>query len=123
LVYCIERLRLADDVPVAHHKVYLRITDFGPDFLNDDFTGSIYAIYHRYQKRLIWANEIIQARSANEKEIQLFNLMALPTFQRIVYLRDRITYNEENIGTEVLESVERSDFFKSYQYRLMIEET
>lgn len=121
-VYCIERLRLADNIPVAFHRVYLKTSDFGPKFIDEDFSVSIYSIYRRYQKRLIWADEIIQARPANDHEIELFNLSEMPLSQRLVYVRDRITYNEENLAVEVLNSIERWDFFGSYRYRLMIQE-
>ena len=122
MIFCIKRLRLADNLPVALHTVYLKASDFGPGFIDEDFTDSLYSIYRRYQKKLAWADEIIQARPANEEEIELFTMSALPASQRLVYVRDRITYNVENIATEVLKSIERGDFLGSYKYRLMIED-
>jgi len=119
-VYRIERLRLADDRPVAQQVIFLRVADFGPNLLEEhDFAGSIFQLYDRYHRRAATADEIIQARRPTEKETQILHMQDIEPNERLVYVRDRITYDDENLPLEVLISVDRSDFFNRYQYRIL----
>lgn len=119
-VYRITRLRCADEQPVAQQTIYLRAADFGRTLLEEeDFAQSLFQLYDRFHRRPVWADEIIQARKPTEEETRILQMQSLPEADRLVYVRQRITYDNENLPLEVLESVERADFFGSYQYRLM----
>ncbi len=119
-IYFIDRLRCADNLPVAHQKIYLLASDFSPGLLNEfDFSGSIFNLYNRFYRHAAWADEFIQARQANPDEVELFQMVDLPIAQRLVYERDRITYDDHNLALEVLKSIERSDFFVSYRYHIL----
>jgi hypothetical protein len=76
-------------------------------------------IYERFRRYPSWADEIIQARRPTSEEVQLFKMQLIPEYDRLVYVRDRITYDSQNLPLEVLVSVERADFFGTYQYRLL----
>lgn len=119
-VYCIDRLRLADNLPVARQTIYLRASEFGPNLLEEeDFTGSLFQTYSRHHRRAAWADEIIEARRPTADEAALLHMLDLPECDRLVYVRNRITYDDDNMPLEVLASIERADFFGQYQYRLL----
>ena len=122
-VYCIKRLRYSDERPVVLQAAYLLAKDFGPDLLEkEDLTHSIFDLYARYHREVAWADEIIQARPAAPDEIDLLEMHDLPPQQQFVYVRDRISYDQENLPLEVLISVDRGDFFRAYRYRIVEDE-
>jgi GntR family transcriptional regulator len=121
-VYRIDRLRCGDDRPLARQTVYLLASDFKPDLLEGDLTGSIFDLYARYHRQVAWADEIIQARAAAPEEIELLHMQALRACEQIVYVRDRISYDQENRPLEVLKSIDRADFFQAYRYRIVEDE-
>lgn len=119
-VFRIDRLRYADGQAVARQTLYLRASEFEADLLqHEDFTGSIFTLYARHYRHIAWADEIIQARLAAPDEVELFGLSTLPRDQQIVYTRDRISYDQQNLALEVMTSVERGDFFGRYRYRIV----
>lgn len=119
-VFRILRLRCADDQAVACQTLYLLASDFESDLLQyEDFTGSIFDLYARRQRHIEWADEIIQARLARPDEVELFDLSALPREEQLIYIRDRISYDQQNLALEVMTSVERGDFFGRYRYRIV----
>ena len=120
-VYRIDRLRCGDDRPLARQTLYLLASDFKPDVLQANLTGSIFNLYNRYHRRVAWADEIIQARLATDDEVEFLEMENLPPERRLVYIRDRISYDQENRPLEVLKSVDRADFFQSYRYRIVEE--
>jgi GntR family transcriptional regulator len=118
-VYRIDRLRFADDSPVAQQILYLLVSDFSINLLEEDLASSIFNLYQRYYRYPAWADEIIHARPARQDEIDLFRMHNVPEEERLVYERDRITYDEQNLALEVLKSIERWDFFNHYRYRIL----
>jgi len=68
-----------------------------------------------------WTDEIIRARSAEPEEIDLLRTDELPE-QQFVYMRDRISYDQENMPLEVSTSIDRGDVFQAYQYRIVEDE-
>jgi DNA-binding GntR family transcriptional regulator len=124
LVYRIDRLRLADEIPVAHQVIFIKEDDFGPDFLERaDFEHSAFKIYEQRRRHPTWATETIKARLATDEEVHLLKMESLLPTQRLVYIRNRITYDSENLPLEVLCSVDRVDFFTEYSYRLVSEDS
>lgn len=118
-VYRIDRLRCGDDRPLARQTLYLLAADFRQELLEDDLTGSIFKLYARYHRQVAWADEIIQARPATPDEVKLLEMHDLPPEARLVYVRDRISYDQENRPLEVLHSTDRADFFRAYRYRIV----
>lgn len=118
-VYRIDRLRCGDDQPLARQTIYLLAEDFDPDLLDSDLTGSIFDLYARYHRQVAWADEIIRARVATPEEIELLHMQGMPACEQLVYVRDRISYDQENRPLEVLNSIDRADFFQAYRYRIV----
>jgi DNA-binding GntR family transcriptional regulator len=119
-VYCIDRLRCGDDEPLALQTLYLLAEQFKPNLLEtEDFSGSIFAIYARYHREVTWADEIIRARLASPVELNLLKMQNVSPAQQFVYVRERISYDQENIAVEVMTSVDRGDFFRDYRYRIV----
>jgi GntR family transcriptional regulator len=122
-VYRIDRLRCGDDRPLARQTIYLLAADFKPDLLEtEDLTQSVFTIYARHHRRVAWADEIIQARPATPEEVDLLEMQDLPPEGRFVYVRDRVSYDQENMPLEVLISIDRGDFFHGYRYRVVEDE-
>jgi GntR family transcriptional regulator len=118
-LYYLSRLRCGDDKPLARQIVYLLARDFGSDLLqSEDLSRGLFDLYQRYHRIPVVAEEVIEARLADEKEINLLQMQDLPLRQQIVYIRRRITFDQENMPLEVLISLDRGDFFKTYRYRL-----
>lgn len=119
-VYEIVRLRLRGEQPVAAQTIYLRAKDFNDDLLSaEDFTQSVFKIYQQYHRRVTWADETIRARRPTAKEEEVLQMASLPEAKKMVYQRNRISYDEQNVVLEVMESIDRSDFFERYRYRIV----
>lgn len=69
--------------------------------------GMSYAAWWQGEYRQPWTDETMQT--------------LLPQ-QQFVYVRDRISYDQENLPVEVLISVDRDDFFRAYRYRVVEDE-
>ena len=120
-VHRIDRLRCGDHIPLARQTIYLLAGDFRSDVLEYDFTGSVFDLYSRYGRRVAWADEIILARPATPDEIDLLEMHALDPRQQLVYMRERISYDQENLPLEVMTALDRGDFFQGYRYRILEE--
>lgn len=119
-VYEIDRVRYGDGRPLAEQVTYLLATDFGPAVLEEvDWTGSLFSLYMRYRRQVAWADEVICARFASASETKTLALQDVKPSQRLVYERQRISYDNDNQPLEVLRSVDRSDFFQAYRYRVV----
>ena len=115
----ISRLRCADDRPVAAQVIYLLADQFRSDLLETaDFTKSIFVIYAEHDRFPARAEEVIAARPATEAEIKLLRMKDMPAGSRMVYVRDRITYDGHDRALEVMRSIDRGDFFRSYRYAI-----
>ena len=73
-VYYMERLRLADDLPVIFEQRYV-LTRFCPDLAADDLLGSLYDVWiGKYGLEIVGAEQTIQAinlRGRNAKLLQV----------------------------------------------------
>jgi GntR family transcriptional regulator len=118
-LYRISRLRFGDGRPVAVQVIYLLAAQFRDDLLEAaDFTQSVFAIYAEHDRFPERAEEVISARRATETEIRLLKMKDLPASCRLVYVRDRITYDGNDRVLEVMRSVDRGDSFRSYRYAI-----
>ena len=121
-VHRIERVRCGDGKPLACQTVYLLEADFRPGLLGEiDLKESLFKLYARYHRQAAWADEIIAARLPNEIDAEVLRLgeHPLPDAQPFIYTRERISYDRDNQPLEVLSSVERSDFYHGYRYRVV----
>jgi GntR family transcriptional regulator len=135
-VYRIDRIRYGNGLPLAWQMVYLLASDFSGvalDLLKED--QSLYDLYGQYHRVPTWADEIIEAREplslrltvgniVDEEvdEADLLKIEEIPQKRCFVYDRERITFDSANIPIEYLRSVERSDFFRKYHYRIWEEQ-
>ena len=118
-LYRISRLRCGDGRPVAAQVIYLLAEQFRGDLLEAaDFTRSIFAIYAEHDRFPARAEEVISACPATEAEIKQLRMKDLPAGGRLVYVRDRVTYDGNDRILEVMRSVDRGDFFRSYRYAI-----
>lgn len=118
-IYRIDRLRGGGDRPVAEQVIYLLAEQFRSDLLEAaDFTQSIFAIYAAHERFPARAEETIEARWATEAEVRVLKMNDVPARQRMVYVRDRITYDGHDRVLEVMRSIDRGDFFRRYTYAI-----
>lgn len=121
--YYVERIRYANKIPISLQKVYLLTSDFNDNFLEEeDFNGSLYAIYKSYHRRVTWADEIVQARLSQSDEVEVLKMNPPDCTQHIVYERNRISYDQSNRPLEVLISVDRADYVGGFKYRVVEDE-
>ena len=121
--YYVERVRYANETPISLQKVYLLVSDFHENFLErENFNGSLYAIYKSYHRRVMSADEIVQARMGQPEELELLEMDDLQCSERIVYERQRISYDEFNRPLEVLISIDRADYVGGFKYRVVEDE-
>jgi len=118
-LYCIDRLRCGDGQPLARQTIYLLAEQFREDLLEaTDFTRSIFAVYAEHDRFAARAEESIEARWATPDEIKLLEMSRLPARDRLVYVRDRTTWDFQGHVLEVMHSIDRWDFFRSYRYSI-----
>ncbi len=122
----IDRVRYGDARPLAWQRVYLLASDFGDNVLDSlNHQQSLYELYRQYRRVPTWADEVIEARaphrfaaSEDVDEVELLKIGEIPGQPNFVYARERMTYDAANTPLEYLRSVERSDFFRRYRYRI-----
>lgn len=87
-VYNIERVRLADDVPVCVENAYFPAADM-PGLLEQRLDGSLYSIMReRYERRIVRAVTNVNAISLNKREAALLNdrlRAAALRFERVTF--------------------------------------
>jgi GntR family transcriptional regulator len=116
-VFLLERLRLADNEPVAVETAYLpcRIC---PGLLGEDLAnGSLYALLaEKYNRFPTWADAEIEACMPTREQVRLLDLKAgMP-----VLVAHRITYAADYDAIETVDSVYRGDRFTFYTGRQFI---
>ncbi len=73
-LYYVERLRLADGLPVILEKRYV-VSEHCPDLSPEDVRGSLYSVWtHRYQLSIEGADESIRAVNARGADARLLKL-------------------------------------------------
>lgn len=105
----LSRLRFSNELPLcietAHIPHYLC-----PNILQNDFAHeSLYHVFERdYGQRLVRAEQIMEARLANTRELDLLKMTAPAPVLRI----ERFTYNQQDILLEFVTSAYRGDLYK-----------
>lgn len=106
-VYNIERVRLADGVPVCLENAYFPAADM-PGLLEQKLDGSIYSVLReRYERRIVRAATTVSAISLNARDAGL-----LGDRQRAAALRfERVTFDHRGRPLEHCITIYRSGRF------------
>lgn len=108
-VYKLERLRLANNLPMMHEISYLPINLF-PDLTRFDFSEeSLFAVLeNEYQSKISWQKQVIRPIVSTEYEAGLLSLSpGIPLIET-----EGITYLEDNTPIEVNRLVYRNDLYE-----------
>jgi GntR family transcriptional regulator len=112
-IYLLERLRSADEMPIAIEKVHLPFYRF-PTLQIMDLTGSLYEILQmNYGCESHKGVQEIKAGLASEEEARLLNI----TVGSAVLHINRTTYEQDNSAYEYVESTYRGD---QYQFNVTL---
>jgi len=114
LVYCLKRLRLANEEPVAVETAYLPCR-LCPGLINEDLaSGSLYDLLRqKYGMVPRWADAEIEAAPAAQEEAHYLELKP----GEPVLIAQRVTCSETYNVIEVVRSVYRGDRFTFYTGR------
>jgi GntR family transcriptional regulator len=109
-VFYLQRLRLADDLPVAIDEVWLSQKRF-PGLEEMDFSRvSLYqTLRERYDIRVSRADEILEARSALRREAEL---IGIPPRSSLLVI-SRILWNMDGTPVELAHSIYRGDRYRA----------
>jgi GntR family transcriptional regulator len=112
-IYLLERLRSADEMPIAIEKVHLPFYRF-PTLQIMDLTGSLYEILQlNYGCESYKGVQEIKAGLASEEEARLLNIAVGSAVLHI----NRTTYEQDNSAYEYVESTYRGD---QYQFNVTL---
>ena len=115
-VHQLERIRLADDQPVAIETAYLPVSLF-PNLNHFDFSGSLYTVLReQYGVHPAWADAEIQAITATPEVAQALGMHA----GEPVLIAHRLTYTEAFHVVEYVVSVYCGSRFTFYTGRQSI---
>ena len=105
----LSRVRLADNVPLAIETVHL-LHRLVPNLLRHNFsTQSLYDVLeHQYSFRLTRAEQTIEAALASPRDAALLQL----TLPAAVLQMERLTFTDQDILIEYVQSTYRSDRYK-----------
>ncbi len=112
-IYLIERLRLANNEPMAREISFLPFSLFPGMNKRDLEHGSLYSLLRdKFNLTLGRAKETLEALAAEKKEADLLGI--LPGTP--VFLRERLTYTEQGEPFEFVRSFYRADRYKFFFY-------
>ena len=108
-VFEIVRLRFANNISTALQSSYI-LYGFCPNLMDYDF--SIFSLYDilekRYNLKLLYASNVLEARMINENEMKLFGIRK----GIAVFVLTQITFLENDVAFEFVTSIYRSDKYK-----------
>jgi len=105
-VTLIRRLRHASDRPITLQSSYVPVVRC-PNLLEEDLSGSLYEVLHRYGVRFERAQEIYIATALDHTEAELLDVRAGSPALRC----ERISRGSDGRVIEYVESVLRGDFY------------
>ncbi|MDQ0428439.1 GntR family transcriptional regulator [Planomicrobium stackebrandtii] len=107
-VYFVERIRFADDKPMAIERTYLPVERF-PDLTEDSFQGSLYAIIENNQQlKISRATQRMEAGLVKKEDADLLQIKP----PAAILMIERISYLEGELPFEVVRSTYRADRYK-----------
>lgn len=107
-VYFVERIRFADDKPMAIERTYLPVKQF-PDLHQDSFKGSLYAMIEKDQQLTISrATQRMEAGLVKKEDADLLQIKP----PAAILMIERISYLAGEMPFEVVRSTYRADRYK-----------
>ncbi|WP_142829181.1 GntR family transcriptional regulator [Planococcus soli] len=107
-VYFVERIRFADDQPMAIERTYLPVERF-PDLTEDSFQGSLYAIIENNQQlKISRATQRMEAGLVKKEDADLLQIKP----PAAILMIERISYLDGELPFEVVRSTYRADRYK-----------
>lgn len=107
-VYFVERIRFADDQPMAIERTYLPVERF-PDLNQDSFQGSLYAIIENNQQlKISRATQRMEAGLVKKEDADLLQIKP----PAAILMIERISYLDGELPFEVVRSTYRADRYK-----------
>lgn len=107
-VYFVERIRFADDKPMAIERTYLPVKQF-PDLTEESFQGSLYAVIeNKQQLKISHATQRMEAGLVKKEDAGLLQIQA----PAAILLIERISFLEGDLPFEVVRSTYRADRYK-----------
>lgn len=108
----IKRLKAGSGVPFAIQSVYL-LPELCPGILEQDLTQLFKLYEERYDRRIMVAHELLLISSAGKEEVELLKVKKGTP----VMVRDRVSYDQDDLPFEVLHSIDRGDI--TYRYTIV----
>ncbi len=107
-VFYVERIRYADDKPMALEKTYLPVKLF-PQLSQETFTGSLYSLIEQEQQlKISHASQRMEAALVKPEEAELLQIQ-VPS---AILLIERASYLTNSQPFEVVRSIYRADRYK-----------
>lgn len=107
-VYFVERIRFADDKPMAIERTYLPVKQFS-DLHQDSFKGSLYAMIEKDQQLTISrATQRMEAGLVKKEDADLLQIKP----PAAILMIERISYLAGEMPFEVVRSTYRADRYK-----------
>lgn len=107
-VYFVERIRFADDKPMAIERTYLPVERF-PDLDQDSFQGSLYAMIEKdHQLTISRATQRMEAGLVKKDDAELLQIKP----PAAILMIERISYLAGEQPFEVVRSTYRADRYK-----------
>lgn len=107
-VYFVERIRFADDKPMAIERTYLPVKHF-PDLTEESFQGSLYAVIENQQQlKISHATQRMEAGLVKKEDAGLLHIQP----PAAILLIERISFLEGDLPFEVVRSTYRADRYK-----------
>ena len=107
-VYFVERIRFADDKPMAIERTYLPVERF-PDLDQNSFKGSLYAMIEKDQQLTISrATQLMEAGLVKKEDADLLHIKP----PAAILMIERISYLAGEMPFEVVRSTYRADRYK-----------
>ncbi len=107
-VYFVERIRFADDKPMAIERTYLPVGRF-PNLDRDSFQGSLYAmIENEQQLKISRATQRMEAGLVKKEDADLLQIKP----PAAILMIERISYLADGQPFEVVRSTYRADRYK-----------
>ncbi|RLJ90655.1 GntR family transcriptional regulator [Planococcus citreus] len=107
-VYFVERIRFADDKPMAIERTYLPVNRF-PNLTEESFQGSLYAVIENEQQlKISHATQRMEAGLVKKEDAELLQIQP----PAAILMIERISFLEGDLPFEVVRSTYRADRYK-----------
>lgn len=107
-VYLVERIRYADEKPMAIERTYLPVKLF-PELSRESLKGSLYSLIEQEQKLSIsHASQRMEAALAKKEDAELLQI-SVPAAILII---ERTSYLSNGLPFEIVRSIYRADRYK-----------